>query len=52
VSEGFPLEMWVMAIALFVAIGQGAGVVAPWLFAKLIEKAAFSVFLGDLVGAG
>ena len=28
------------------------GILAPWLFAQLIQSSAASVFLGDLVGAG
>lgn len=37
VSEVFPLEMRAMAIAIFFAIGTGAGgVVAPWVFGVLI----------------
>jgi MFS family permease len=52
VSEVFPLEIRAMAIALFYALGTGAGAFAPWLFGKLIESSARSVFLGDLLGAG
>jgi MFS family permease len=52
VSEVFPMEIRAMAIAFFFVVGQGAGVVAPWLFAKLIETSATSVFYGDLVAAG
>ncbi|HZS11535.1 MAG TPA: MFS transporter, partial [Nitrospirales bacterium] len=51
VSEVFPMEIRAMAIALFFVIGQGAGVVAPWLFGRLIEQSSTSVFYGDLVGA-
>ncbi|HLJ66954.1 MAG TPA: MFS transporter [Chloroflexota bacterium] len=52
VSEIFPLEIRAMAIALFYALGTGAGAFAPWLFGKLIENSARSVFEGDLLGAG
>src|SRR5947209_4207066 len=53
VSEVFPLEIRAMAIAFFYALGTGAGgALAPWLFGVLIEKSAFSVFMGDLLGAG
>ena len=51
VSEIFPLEIRAMAIAFFFVVAQGAGVVAPWIFGKLIETSAKSVFYGDLVGA-
>ncbi len=40
-----------MAIAFFYIVGQGAGIVAPWLFGKLIETSATSVFYGYLIGA-
>ena len=52
VSEVFPMEIRAMAIAFFFIVGQGAGIVAPWLFGKLIETSATSVFYGYLVGAG
>jgi MFS family permease len=52
VSEVFPMEIRAMAIAFFFVVGQGAGIVAPWLFGKLIETSATSVFYGDLLGAG
>ena len=52
VSEVFPLEIRAMAIAFFFVVGQGAGVLAPWLFGYLIQSSAKSVFYGDLVGAG
>jgi MFS family permease len=51
VSEVFPMEIRAMAIAFFFVIGQGAGILAPWLFSKLIESSATSVFYGDLIGA-
>jgi MFS family permease len=51
VSEIFPLEIRAMAIAYFFIVGQGAGVLAPWIFGQLIESSASSVFVGYLVGA-
>jgi MFS family permease len=51
VSEVFPMEIRAMAIAFFFVIGQGAGILAPWLFGKLVQTSALSVFYGDLVGA-
>jgi MFS family permease len=51
VSEIFPLEIRAMAIAFFFVVGQGAGVLAPWVFGQLIESSASSVFVGYLVGA-
>ncbi|MDZ4734650.1 MAG: MFS transporter [Nitrospirota bacterium] len=52
VSEIFPLEIRAMAIAFFFVVAQGAGIVAPWLYGKLIESSATSVFYGYLLGAG
>ncbi len=52
VSEIFPLEIRAMAIACFFVVAQGAGTVAPWLYGKLIETSAESVFYGYLLGAG
>lgn len=52
VSEVFPMEIRAMAIAFFFIVGQGAGIVAPWIFGMLIETSATSVFYGYLVGAG
>src|SRR5262245_18735982 len=52
VSEIFPLEIRAMAIACFFIVAQGAGIVAPWLYGKLIEESAESVFYGYLLGAG
>ncbi len=52
ISEIFPLEIRAMAIASFFVVAQGAGIVAPWLYGKLIESSAQSVFYGYLVGAG
>ena len=51
VSEIFPLEIRAMAIAFFFIVAQGAGIVAPWLYGKLIETSAVSVFYGYLLGA-
>ena len=51
VSEIFPLEIRAMAIAFFFIVGQGAGVLSPWLFGLLIQTSATSVFYGYLVGA-
>jgi MFS family permease len=52
VSEIFPLEIRAMAIASFFVVAQGAGIVAPWLYGRLIESSAESVFYGYLLGAG
>ncbi|THI87163.1 MAG: MFS transporter [Nitrospira sp. CG24A] len=52
VSEIFPLEIRAMAIAFFFVVAQGAGIFAPWLYGKLIESSATSVFYGYLLGAG
>lgn len=52
VSEIFPLEIRAMAIASFFVVAQGAGIIAPWLYGKLIESSAESVFYGYLLGAG
>lgn len=52
VSEIFPLEIRAMAIASFFVVAQGAGIVAPWLYGRLIETSAESVFYGYLLGAG
>ena len=51
VSEIFPLEIRAMAIAFFFVVAQGAGIVAPWLYGKLIETSAESVFYGYLTGS-
>ena len=40
VSEIFPMEIRAMAIAFFFIVAQGAGIVAPWLYGKLIETSA------------
>ena len=41
-----------MAIACFFIVAQGAGIAAPWLYGKLIETSATSIFYGYLLGAG
>lgn len=53
VSETFPVEMRALAIAMFYAIGTGAGGIAgPWLFGILIDTGSRgSVFSGYLLGA-
>jgi MFS family permease len=53
VSEVFPLETRALAIALFYAIGTGAGgVLAPTLFGALIQSGRpIEVFYGDILGA-
>lgn len=51
VSEIFPLEIRAMAIACFFVVAQGAGIVAPWLYGKLIETSATSIFYGYILGA-
>lgn len=52
VSEIFPLEIRAMAIACFFIVAQGVGIAAPWLYGKLIESSATSIFYGYLLGAG
>jgi MFS family permease len=54
VSEVFPLETRAMCIAVFYAVGTGAGGIAgPLLFAHLIESGKPShVAIGLLIGAG
>jgi MFS family permease len=51
VSEVFPMEIRAMAIAFFFVVGQGAGVLAPWLFGLLIQTSAAGVAYGYLIGA-
>ena len=53
VSEIFPLEIRAMAIALFYALGTGAGgFIGPVLFGALIQSATpTNVFYGYLLGA-
>jgi MFS family permease len=52
-SEVFPLEIRALAIAIFFAVGTGAGgVLAPWLFGTLIGTGSRgAVFAGYLAGA-
>lgn len=60
VSEVFPLEMRAIAIALFYAVGTGAGgFAAPWLFGALIETgsrgavtAGYGIGAVLVIGAG
>jgi len=54
VSEVFPLEMRALAIAIFYAIGMGAGgFAAPLLFGLLIETGSRgAVMVGYSIGAG
>ncbi len=53
VSETFPVEMRALAIAMFYAVGTGAGGIAgPWLFGILSDTGSRgSVFGGYLFGA-
>ena len=52
VSEVFPMEIRAMAIAFFFMVAQGAGIVAPWLYGRMIETSMTSVYYGYLLGAG
>jgi MFS family permease len=52
VSEVFPVEIRAMAIAFFFMVAQGAGIIAPWLYGRMIETSVTSVFYGYLLGAG
>lgn len=53
-GEIFPLEVRGKAIALFFAIGQGAGAAGPYLYGALIGDGSDRgrLFLGYLLGAG
>ncbi len=53
VSEIFPLETRALCIAVFYAVGTGAGgIVGPLLFAHLIESGKVShIFAGFMIGA-
>jgi MFS family permease len=51
VSEVFPMEIRAMAIAFFFMVAQGAGIVAPWLYGRMIETSVTSVFYGYMLGA-
>src|ERR1700754_3312407 len=55
VSEIFPMEVRAKAIAVFFAIAQGCGSLAPLFYASLIDPQnpdPSALFLGFLVGAG
>ena len=52
VSEVFPMEIRAMAIAFFFMVAQGAGIIAPWLYGRMIETSVTSIFYGYLLGAG
>jgi len=52
VSEVFPMEIRAMAIAFFFMVAQGAGIIAPWLYGRMIETSVTSVYYGYLLGAG
>ncbi len=50
-SEIFPLETRALAIAVFYALGTGAGgVMAPWLFTHLIESGQHWALAGGMPG--
>ena len=51
VSEIFPVEIRAMAIAFFFMVAQGAGIIAPWLYGKMIETSVTSIYHGYLLGA-
>jgi len=51
VSEVFPLEIRAMAIAFFFVAAQGAGILAPWMYASFIETSVTSVFYGYVLVA-
>jgi len=51
VSEVFPMEIRAMAIAFFFIVAQGAAVLAPWLYAQMIETSAASIFYGYVLAA-
>jgi len=53
VSEIFPLEMRSLAIAVFYSAGTGiGGVVAPWVFGRLIDSGSReALFAGYVVAA-
>ena len=54
VSEIFPLEVRALAIAVFYAAGTAVGgIVAPWLFGRLIDTGSrVALFEGYLLAAG
>jgi MFS family permease len=51
VSEVFPIEIRAMAIAFFFIVAQGAGIMAPWLYGRMIETSIASIAYGYLLGA-
>jgi MFS family permease len=53
-SEVFPLEMRALAIAVFYALGTGAGgIVGPWFFGHLIGTGSRQlIFFGYLIASG
>jgi MFS family permease len=53
VSEIFPLEIRALAIALFYSFGTAVGgIIAPWLFGRLIESGSRGELLfGYLIAA-
>jgi len=53
VSEIFPLEMRALAIAIFYSAGTAAGgVIAPWLFGKLIDSGSRTeLFVGYAIAS-
>jgi MFS family permease len=53
VSEIFPLEMRALAIAIFYSVGTAiGGIVAPWLFGRLIDSGSrFELFGGYLIAS-
>ena len=54
VSEIFSLEMRALAIAIFYSVGTAVGgIVAPWLFGRLINSGSrFDLFGGYIIAAG
>lgn len=54
VSEIFPMEVRAKAIAVFFAIAQACGSVAPWFYASLVDQDhpdPSALFVGFLIGA-
>jgi MFS family permease len=53
VSEIFPLEMRALAIAIFYSLGTAiGGIVAPWLFGRLIDSGSrFELFGGYIIAS-
>jgi MFS family permease len=53
VSEIFPLEMRALAIAIFYSVGTAiGGIVAPWLFGRLIDSGSrFELFGGYIIAS-